>query len=78
MAKTIVVNNVTYPAVPIIRAPLSDSSGVAMYYETSDATLQASDLLAGQTGYGPSGKITGSLTVASVTQDSTTKVLTIS
>lgn len=78
MAKTIQINGVSYPAVPSINAPLSGTTGSATFYETSDATLAASDLLAGQTAYGASGKVTGSLTVVSVSQDATTKVLTIS
>lgn len=78
MAKNIKINNVTYSAVPTIQVPLSGQTGNATFYEISDATMSASDLLAGQTGYTASGKITGTLTVASVSQDATTKVLTIS
>ena len=78
MAKTIQINGVSYPAVPSINAPLSGTTGSATFYETSDATLAPSDLLAGQTAYGASGKVTGTLTVASVSQDASTKVLTIS
>lgn len=78
MASTIKINNVTYPAVPSIQVPLSGTTGSATFYETSDSTMAASDLLAGQTGYTASGKITGTLTVASVSQDASTKVLTIS
>ena len=78
MAKTIQINGVTYPGVPYIQVPLSGTTGSAPFYETSDATLAPSDLLAGQTAYGASGKVTGTLTVASVSQDASTKVLTIS
>lgn len=78
MAKTIQINGVTYPAVPSVQVPLSGTTGNATFFETSDATLAASDLLAGQTAYGASGKVTGSLTVVSVSQDATSKVLTIS
>lgn len=78
MARTIQINGVTYPAVPSIQVPLSGTSGNATFFDTSDSTLAASDLLAGQTAYGASGKVTGTLTVASVSQDASTKVLTIS
>ena len=78
MASTIKINNVTYAGVPSIQVPLSGTAGSATFYETSDSTFAASDLLAGQTAYGASGKVTGTLTVASVSQDATSKVLTIS
>lgn len=78
MAKNIQINGVTYSAVPSIRVPLSGASGNATFFDTSDANLSANDLLAGQTAYGASGKVTGTLTVASVSQDATSKVLTIS
>jgi hypothetical protein len=78
MAKNIRINGVTYNAVPSVQVPLAGATGNATFYETSDGTMAASDLLAGQTGYTASGKITGTLTVASVSQDATSKVLTIS
>ena len=77
MAKNVVINQTTYQAVPSVQIPLSGESGNATFYETSDATVSASTLLAGEVAYGVSGKIVGQLTVASVSQDSSTKVLTI-
>ena len=38
----------------------------------------AANILSGYTAYGASGKITGEATAANISQDSTTKVLTIS
>ena len=45
---------------------------------TSDADATASDILSGRTAYVNGSKITGNMTAATVAQDSTTKVLTIS
>ncbi|MBQ6483060.1 MAG: hypothetical protein IJI45_18295 [Anaerolineaceae bacterium] len=72
------INGTTYQAVPRVSIPLADNTGNATFYDTSDATCAQNTVLAGATAYGASGKITGTLTVASVTQDSGTKVLTIS
>ena len=73
----VIINNVTYQAVPYVSIP-KVGGGSAAFYDTSDANAQAASLLAGIVGYGASGKITGTLTTVSVSQDGTTKVLTIS
>lgn len=78
MAKSISINGVVYPDVPYINAPLSTGNGNATFYDTSDANADASKILQGYSGYNGSGKVQGSLTVISVSQDQTTKVLTIS
>lgn len=78
MAKNVVINSVTYSGVPSIQVPISGGGGNATFYETSDATVTAETLASGATAYGPAGKITGTLTAASVSQDSTTKIVTIS
>ena len=78
MAKTVVINSVVYQGAPAIQVPLSGEAGNATFYETSDADSSASDILAGKTAYGANGKIQGTLTVATVSQDATSKVLTIS
>lgn len=79
MAKNVKINEVTYQAVPSISIPLSDGTGVAKFVDTSDASVSASSLLKGETAYGSDGtKVTGSLTTAQVSQDSSTKVVTIS
>lgn len=78
MAKNVKINGVTYPAVPSVQIPLSEGSGNATFWDTSDADISASDILAGKHGYGASGKITGSATVPAVSQDSSSKILTIS
>lgn len=75
--KSVTVNGVTYPNVPSVDIPLSGGNGNATFYETSDATIDASKVLNGFKAYGSNGPVTGTATQPQVTQDSTTKVLTI-
>lgn len=53
-------------------------SGSSSVVNTSDGTATARQILSGQTAYVNGTKVTGTLTRANVSQDSTTKVLTIS
>lgn len=78
MAKNVLINGATYSAVPSVQIPLSGDSGNAVFYETSDATAAASQILSGYSAYGASGKVNGSLSVPTISQNSSTKVLTIS
>lgn len=78
MAKNVIINGTSYNSVPFIQVPLSEGGGNAIFYETSDASAQAANILSGYSAYGASGKIEGQATVPSISQDSTTKVLTIS
>lgn len=78
MAKNVIINGATYNAVPYVAIPLADNSGDATFYDTTDATAVAANVLAGYTAYGASGLLTGTATAATVSQDSTTKVLRIS
>ena len=75
--KSVSINGVTYPDVPSVNIPLSNGQGNATFYETSDATIQAGYVLQGYKGYGANGAIVGTFTAATISQDSTTKVLTI-
>ena len=79
MAQNVIINGVTYQTVPEVNIPKS-GGGTAKFYDTSDASLNAnSQLLSGVTGYGADGtKYTGNVTVPTIAQDSTTKVLSIS
>lgn len=78
MAKNVVINGSSYNAVPYVQIPLSGGTGNAVFYETSDATAQAANILTGYSAYGANGKINGSATVPSISQDGSSKVLTIS
>lgn len=78
MAKNVIINGNSYNAVPYVSIPLAGGGGNATFYETSDATAQASHVLTGYSAYGASGKINGQATVPTISQDGTTKVLTIS
>lgn len=75
--QTVTINGVNYNNVPSVTIPLAGGSGNATFYETSDATIDATKVLSGYKGYGATGAITGTATQPQVSQDSTTKVLTI-
>jgi hypothetical protein len=78
MAKNVIINGATYNAVPYVNIPLAAGGGNATFFETSDATAAAANILSGFSAYGASGLINGTATTPSISQDSTTKVLTIS
>lgn len=78
MAKNVIINGSSYNAVPYVQIPLAAGGGNATFYETSDATAAAANVLTGYSAYTASGKVSGQLTVPTITQDGTTKVLTIS
>lgn len=63
MAKDITIRDVDYNAVPSVEIPLASGSGVAVFTDTSDATINsAAQLLNGVTAYDANGnKITGSI-----------------
>ena len=79
MAQNVIINNVTYSSVPAVDIPKS-GGGTAKFYDVSDASLNNnSQLLSGVTAYGANGtKYTGTVTVPTISQDSTTKILSIS
>lgn len=79
MAQNVIINGVTYPSVPEVNIP-KVGGGNAKFYDTADATINsASQLLNGVSAYGADGqKYNGNVTIPTISQDSTTKVLTIS
>ena len=78
MAQSVIINGTSYQNVPSVQIPLASGSGNATFFDTSDATIAPNYILSGYKGYGPSGAVTGTMTAANVSQDSTSKVLTIS
>ena len=60
MAQNVVINGVTYSAVPEVDVPLS-GGGTAKFYDTADGDLTSADLLTGKTGYGASGAVSGGM-----------------
>lgn len=78
MAKNVLINGNSYNSVPYVQIPLAGSTGNAVFYETSDSTASAANILSGYTAYTATGKVSGAATVPTISQDSTSKVLTIS
>ena len=74
----VVINGNSYIAVPSVQIPKQGGDGNAVFYDTSDATATASQIVSGYSAYGSSGKVNGQLSVPTISQDGTTKVLTIS
>ena len=60
MAKTVVINGVTYADTPEVDIPIS-GGGTAKFYETSTADVTSADLLTGKTAYGSSGQVSGGM-----------------
>ena len=60
MAQNVIINGVTYENVPRVDIPL-DGGGTAEFYDASDATAAAGDILSGKTAYGASGKVVCSI-----------------
>ena len=79
MAQSVVINGVTYPSVPEVDIPLS-GGGTAKFFDNSEATLNSnSQLVNGVIALGADGtQYTGNVTLPTISQDSTTKVLSIS
>ena len=79
MAQNVIINGVTYQSVPEVDIPKA-GGGSAKYFDVADATLNGNaQLLNGVTAYGGDGtKYTGNVTLPTISQDSTTKILSIS
>ena len=78
MAKNVIINGVTYNAVPEVQIPTSDG-GTAGFYDTSDATLDGGgSMLDGVTAYANGVKYTGTIaSKAAATYTPTTSDQTI-
>ena len=60
MAQNVVINGVTYSAVPAVDIPKS-GGGKSTFYDTADGNITSGDILTGKTGYGASGSVSGSM-----------------
>lgn len=72
------INGVTYSDVPSINVPSALGNDNASFFDTTTATATAGDIVAGKVAFNGNGAVTGSLTQVSVSQNPTTKILTIS
>lgn len=61
MAKDVKINGVSYKSVPKVSIPLSEETGNADFYDTTDATAAAENILAGKTAYVSGGVISGTM-----------------
>lgn len=61
MAKSVIINGVTYEGVPQVSIPLSGGTGTAEFYDTTDATAVAADILKGKTAYLGAGSVAGTM-----------------
>lgn len=79
MAQNVIINGVTYASVPEVDIPKS-GGGSAKFYDTADASINSNaQLLNNVTAYGADGtKYTGNVTLPTISQDSTSKILSIS
>lgn len=60
MAQNVIINGVTYQNVPEVDIPKS-GGGTAKFFDTTSADITSADVLAGRTGFGPSGSVSGSM-----------------
>ena len=60
MAQNVIINGVTYQAVPEVDIPKS-GGGTAKFFDTASADITSGDVLTGKTGYGSSGSVSGSM-----------------
>ena len=57
---SVVINGVTYSAVPEVDIP-KNGGGTAKFYYTGDADAAAGDILTGKTAFGSSGAVSGNM-----------------
>ena len=60
MAQNVIINGITYSAVPEVEIP-KQGGGTAKFYDTASADATAANILTGKTAFGASGSISGSM-----------------
>ena len=60
MAQNVIINGVTYSAVPEVDIPKS-GGGTAKFYDTAGDNAAAADILTGKTAHSSSGSVTGNM-----------------
>lgn len=60
MAQNVVINGVTYSAVPEVDIPKS-GGGTAKFFDTASSDAAAGDILTGKTAFNASGSVSGSM-----------------
>ena len=60
MAQNVIINGVTYQAVPEVDIPKS-GGGTAKFYDTAAADAAAGDILSGKVAFGANGSISGNM-----------------
>lgn len=63
MAKSVVINGVTYEGVPYVSIPTSDGKTKAKFVDTDNATAAAADIRAGKTAFIGGNEVTGTVAV---------------
>lgn len=78
MAQNLIINGVSYQSVPVVQIPKS-GGGTASFIDTTIASgaAGAAQIMSGYKAYANGDLVTGSATVPSVSQDSSTHILTI-
>lgn len=61
MAKNVKINGVTYENVPEVNVPLATGSGNAKFFDVTDDTAEAAEILNGKTAHAGEGVVTGSM-----------------
>lgn len=77
MAQSVKINGVSYNSVPHVEIPLASGSGTAKFYDNSSVDATPADVMAGKKFGTSTGIGTGTATVPTVSQDGSTKVLSI-
>ncbi len=60
MGQNVIINNVSYSSVPSVTIP-KVGGGTAVFYDTTDASAGAAQILTGKSAYAVGGKVNGSM-----------------